>query len=103
MIVKFDKPTKAIDGAMNNTGSCRDFVNYMRKEEQASKKQGRELQTWFDYFRDNITHAEVVAKIDKDHQGLSKKEGKFATGSINITEKEWKAMGKTDRERIGNG
>ncbi|MDR0657781.1 MAG: DUF5712 family protein, partial [Mediterranea sp.] len=63
---------------------------------------GRELQPWFSYSDDVITHTQVIEEIDKDHQGLSKKEGKFSTGSIDISESEWKAMGKTEQERLVN-
>ena len=31
MFVKFDKPTKGINGKLNNTGSSSAFVNYLRK------------------------------------------------------------------------
>jgi hypothetical protein len=102
MIIPFDKPTASETGALNNTGSCWQFVNYMRKEEVESKKKGRPLQTWFDLNNNSLSSIHVVEEIDKDHQGLSKKEGKFSTGSINISESEWKAMGKTDPERIEN-
>jgi hypothetical protein len=102
VIIKFDKPTASESGTLNNTGSCWQFVNYMRKEEIESKKNGKELQPWFDYSRATITHTEVIDAIDKDHQGLSKKEGKFSTGSINVSETEWKAMGKTEQERLAN-
>jgi hypothetical protein len=102
VIIKFDKPTKAATGALNNTGSCWQFVNYMRKEESESKRNGKDLQPWFSYTSDSIPHSQVAEEIDKDHQGLSKKEGKFSTGSINISESEWKAMGKTEQERLAN-
>jgi hypothetical protein len=102
VIIKFDKPTKAETGSLNNTGSCLQFVNYMRKEEAESKKNGKDLQPWFNYTNDSLSHTQVAEEVDKDHQGLSKKEGKFSTGSINISESEWKAMGKTEQERLTN-
>jgi hypothetical protein len=102
MIIKFDKPTKSETGSLNNTDSCWQFVNYMRKEEAESKRNGKDLQLWFSYDTDNIPHSQVVEEIDKDHQGLSKKEGKFSTGSISISESEWNAMGKTEQERLTN-
>jgi hypothetical protein len=74
----------------------------MRKEEAESKKHGKDLQPWFSYTGDSISHTQVVEEIDKDHQGLSKKEGKFSTGSINVSESEWGAMGKTEQERLAN-
>jgi hypothetical protein len=74
----------------------------MRKEERESKKNGQQLQPWFDLSKDNLSHTYIVEEIDKDHQGLSKKEGKFSTGSINVSESEWNAMGKTEQERLAN-
>lgn len=96
MVVKFDKPTQGSNGKLNNTGSASAFVNYLGKEDEKSKEE------WFNLNRDECHPSEVRAAIDRDHQGIGKSEGKFATGSINPTEEEWKALGKNDEERLEN-
>ena len=102
MFVKFDKPTKGINGKLNNTGSSSAFVNYLGKEDEIHLDQEEQPEKWFSYSRDECHPAEVRAAIDSDHQGIGRDEGKFATGSINPTEQEWKALGNTEEERIEN-
>ncbi len=96
MVVKFDKPKTDSKGKQANTGSSSAFVNYLGKEDERSKEE------WFSLNRDECHPAEVRAAIDGDHQGIGKKEGKFATGSINPTAEEWQALGKTEVERLEN-
>lgn len=96
MVVKFDTPTKGVGGKLNNTGSSAAFVNYLGKEDEVSKEQ------WFGVDRQEVHPAEVRRLIDADHQGIGKAEGKFSTGSINLTAEEWKALGRTDEERLSN-
>lgn len=96
MVVSFDKPS----GKHSNTGSCGAFVNYLEKENKDKELDQKEQ--WFGHTRDEVSKYEVRSSIDRDHQGIGKNEGKFATGSINITEEEFKALGKTDQERQQN-
>lgn len=96
MVVKFDTPTKGAGGKLNNTGSSAAFVNYLGKEDEVSQEQ------WFSVDRQEVHPAEVRRSIDADHQGIGKAEGKFATGSINPSAEEWKALGSTDEERLSN-
>ena len=102
MVVKFDTPTKGSNGKLSNTGSSSAFVNYLGKEDEIHIEQGEQPEQWFSYSRDECHPAEVRAAIDSDHQGIGKAEGKFATGSINITEQEWKALGGSEEERLEN-
>lgn len=96
MYVKFDKPT----GKHGNTGSSSQFCNYLEKENKG--KELDEQEKWFGHTKDDLNKNDVRFSIDKDHQGIGKKEGKFTTGSINITEDEYKSLGKTDQEREQN-
>lgn len=93
MVISFDKPS----GKHSNTGSCGAFVNYLEKENKDKKLEQKEQ--WFGHTRDKVSKYEVHSSVDRDHQGIGKNEGKFATGSINITEDEWTSLGKTDQER----
>jgi len=94
MIIKFDTPTKG-----NNTGSSGAFVGYLGKEDKINPE-GPEV--WFRQSEDECHPSAVRTDIDRDHQGVGKKEGKFATGSLNPTESEWNALGFTDEERSKN-
>lgn len=91
MQVKFDKPS-------GNKGSSAAFCNYLEKENKKEESQ----EQWQGHTKDDLTKLDVQHSIDRDHQGIGKNEGKFATGSINITEEEFKALGKTDKEREQN-
>jgi hypothetical protein len=77
-------------------------VNYLGKEDEIHIEQGEQPEQWFSNGRDECHPAEVRAAIDSDHQGIGRDEGKFATGSINPTEEEWKALGNTEAERLEN-
>jgi hypothetical protein len=77
-------------------------VNYLGKEDAVHIEQGEQPEHWFSNGRDECHPAEVRAAIDSDRQGIGRDEGKFATGSINPTEEEWKALGKTETERLEN-
>ncbi len=94
MIIKFDTPTKG-----NNTGSSGAFVGYLGKEDKINRE-GPEV--WFSPSEDEYHPSAVRTDIDRDHQGVGKKEGKFATGSLNPTEEEWNALGIDDKERSKN-
>jgi hypothetical protein len=94
MIIKFDTPTKG-----NNTGSAGAFVGYLGKEDKINPE-GPEA--WFSPSDDDYHPSAVRTDIDRDHQGIGKKEGKFATGSLNPTEEEWNALGSNEEERSKN-
>src|SRR5674476_924908 len=102
MFIKFDKPKTNSKGKLANSGSSSAFVNYLGKEDEIHIEQGEQPEQWFSNGRDECHPAEVRAAIDSDHQGIGRDEGKFATGSINPTEEEWKALGNTEAERLNN-
>jgi hypothetical protein len=91
MVISFDRPT----GAHGNKGSSAQFTNYMEKE----NKQEQSQEQWFGHTKDEFSKSQVQYSIDGNKQGLGKNDGKFATGSINITEDEFKALGSTNEER----
>ncbi|MDO8886191.1 DUF5712 family protein [Candidatus Oleimmundimicrobium sp.] len=102
MFIKFDKPKTDSKGKLASSGSSSAFVNYLGKEDEIHIEQGEQPEQWFSNGRDECHPAEVRAAIDSDHQGIGRNEGKFATGSINPTEEEWKALGNTEAERLNN-
>lgn len=102
MVIVFDKPSKSEKGVLNNSGSCAAYVNYLGKEDEQRIEQGQQPEEWFSREHADVHPAEVRYNIDRDHQGIGKAEGKFATGSINITAEEWQAMGATEEERLNN-
>lgn len=102
MFIKFDKPKTNSKGRLASSGSSSAFVNYLGKEDEIHIEQGEQPEQWFSGGRDECHPAEVRAAIDSDHQGIGRNEGKFATGSINPTEEEWKALGNTEAERLEN-
>lgn len=97
MVISFDTPTKSSSGILNNTGTSAAYINYLAKEQ----RQGIE-EHWFSYDNSKLLDNEVRYEIDRDHQGIGKQEGKFSTGSINLTEEEWKALGEDDSKRLEN-
>lgn len=75
MFVKVNSPHKD-----QNTGSCKDLVNYLDKEEST---------TFFSSDREDIPTNEVVKEIDKNGKGgLKKNEDKFYMLSINPSHRE---------------
>jgi hypothetical protein len=102
MFIKFDKPKTNSKGRLASSGSSSAFVNYLGKEDEIHIEQGEQPEQWFSGGRDECHPAEVRASIDSDHQGIGRNEGKFATGSINPTEEEWKALGNTEADRLDN-
>ena len=94
MVISFDTPS----GKNSNTGSCGQFMNYLDKE----NKLGVSNEAWIGQRSNNLHKTEVKSIIDRDRQGIGKNEGKFATGSINPTEKEWNSFGNTEEERKNN-
>src|SRR5450759_527120 len=102
MFIKFDKPKTNSKGKLASSGSSSAFVNYLGKEDEIHIEQGEHPEHWFSNGRDECHPAEVRAAIDSDRQGIGRNEGKFATGSINPTEQEWKALGKTEAQRLEN-
>ena len=102
MFIKFIKPKTDSKGKLASSCSSSAFVNYLGKEDAIHIKQGEQPEQWFSNGRDECHPAEVRAAIDSDHQGIGRNKGKFATGSINPTEKEWKALGNTEAERREN-
>jgi hypothetical protein len=102
MVIVFDTPAKSEKGILNNSGSCAAYVNYLSKEDGQRMEQGQHPEEWFSREHAEVHPAEVRYNIDRDHQGIGRNEGKFATGSINITAEEWQALGKTDDERLNN-
>jgi hypothetical protein len=95
MYVKFDR----VGGDKKDSrGSCALFISYMSKEDK--KDTGHPLEWWFNQHGERATDREVLSTIDGDWQGMGKNTVKFTTGSINPSEREWDAMGKTDEERL---
>ena len=95
MYVKFDEKG-------SNAGGSGAFVAYLGKEDELNQQREGKAEEWFSHDRDECHPVEVRASIDSDHQGIGKDEGKFNTGSINLTEQEWNALGSTEQERHAN-
>jgi hypothetical protein len=72
----------------------------MDKEDK--RDTGHPVEWWFNQAGERVTGKAVLDAIDEDWQGMGKQTVKFTTGSIDPTEREWNAMGKTDGERLRN-
>jgi hypothetical protein len=92
MMIKYDSPSSS--GSGGNKGSSAQFLNYMDKEKSQEE--------WFGLRSNHVEKEKVLHRIDEDKKGIGKEEAKFYTGSINLTEDEFKAMGSTDAERERN-
>ena len=97
MYIKFDRTAPE---CKDNKGSCHYFIMYMAKEDD--KDTGYPMEWWFDQNGKSLTAQSVEERVDADWQGLGTETTKFTTGSINLTEREWLAMGDTDEARLRN-
>ncbi|MFI1770592.1 MobB family relaxase [Thalassobellus citreus] len=81
----------------NFSGSVRDFVNYLEKENQENNP---ELQdSFFDQYHDHISADEVITEIDSNTSKLNKKAPKFYSMVVSPSQKELKAI-NNDPEKL---
>ena len=74
MICKVGRPGKDTKKNYTNTGSVKQYVEYLCKEDA---EKGAEQELFFSHDRDDVLANEVIKGIDKNRHGLGKNDTKF--------------------------
>ena len=96
MHIDFAPPS---NGTYNNTGSCRQLVNYMEHEDLERIGKGIYTEGFFNLTEDNIYKSTVIKDIDSNIGQLLKTDAKFYAIHVSPSEKELQAMGNTEEEQ----
>lgn len=81
----------------NFSGSVRDFVQYLEKENDQKSPELEEQ--FFDQYNDRISAEEVIAQIDNNTAKLNKKDPKFYSIVVSPSQRELKAI-NNDPEKL---
>lgn len=81
----------------NFSGSVRDFVNYLEKENQEQNQEQQEY--FFDQNNDRINAEEVITEIDNNTTKLNKKDSKFYSMVVSPSQSELKTI-NNDPEKL---
>ena len=96
MHIDFAPPS---NGTYNNTGSCRQLVNYMEHEDLERIGKGIYTEGFFNLTEDNIYKSTVIKDIDSNIGQLLKTDAKFYAIHVSPSKKELQAMGNTEQEQ----
>ena len=96
MNIDFPPPS---NGIYNNSGSCRNLVNYMEHEDMERMIKGVFVEGFFNLSNDDVSKAAVIKEIDSNIGQLMKTDAKFYAIHISPSEKELVQMGKTEKEQ----
>lgn len=96
MHIDFAPPS---NGTYNNTGSCRQLVNYMEHEDLERIGKGIYTEGFFNLTDDNIYKSKVIKNIDSNIGQLLKTDAKFYAIHVSPSEKELRLMGNTEQEQ----
>lgn len=96
MHIDFAPPS---NGTYNNTGSCRQLVNYMEHEDLERMEKGIYTEGFFNLTDDNIYKSKVIKDIDTNIGQLLKTDAKFFAIHVSPSESELRVMGNTEQEQ----
>lgn len=96
MNIDFPPPSK---GTYNNAGSSRRLCSYLEHEDMERMEKGIYIEGFFNLTEDNLYKSQVVKDIDNNKAQLLKTDAKFYAIHVSPSEKELKAMGKTEQEQ----
>lgn len=85
------------NGTYNNTGSSRQLANYLEHEDLERMGKGIYTEGFFNLTDDNIYKSKVIKDIDTNIGQLLKTDAKFYAIHVSPSEKELRAMGKTEQ------
>lgn len=91
MFIRIHKPKTVQSG---NSGSCKDLVNYLEKENELEGGKLQDQEFFFSHDDERVGSNEVVNRIDKNIAKLGKKNAKFYMLSINPSHKEQEHLAK---------
>jgi len=81
----------------NFSGSVRDFVQYLEKENEEGSPELQEQ--FFDQYNDRVSAEEVIAQIDSNTSKLNKKDPKFYSIVVSPSQRELRAI-NNDPEKL---
>jgi hypothetical protein len=96
MNIDFPPPSK---GTYNNAGSSRRLADYLEHEDLERMEQGIYTEGFFNLTDDNIYKSQIIKDIDSNIGQLLKTDAKFYAIHVSPSEKELRAMGKTEQEQ----
>lgn len=85
-------------GGGDNKGSCGGLVTYLQHEDAERLEAGKEPMPFFNIDGIEVSAAEVISKIDRNHSHLGKKDDKFYHLVISPSKEEVMAMGCSEQE-----
>ena len=97
MHIDFAPPS---NGTYNNAGSSRQLANYMEHEDLERMEKGIYTEGFFNLTDDNIYKSKVIKDIDSNIGQLLKIDAKFYAIHVSPSEKELRAMGNTEQEKV---
>ena len=86
-------------GTYNNAGSSRQLASYMEHEDMERMQQGIYTDGFFNLTEENIYKSKVIKDIDTNIGQLLKTDAKFFAIHVSPSEKELRAMGRTEQEK----
>ena len=86
-------------GTYANTGSCSSVANYLEHEDSKNKKQGKEIEPFFNHRQESVKSLDVINSIDKNKAKLCQDESKFFVITVSPSSEELKKMGNTPAEQ----
>ena len=86
-------------GTYNNAGSSRQLASYMEHEDMERMQQGIYTDGLFNLTEENIYKSKVIKDIDTNIGQLLKTDAKFFAIHVSPSEKELRAMGRTEQEK----
>lgn len=86
-------------GTYANTGSCSNVANYLEHEDEKNKKQGQEIEPFFNHRQESVKSSDVINSIDKNKAKLCQDESKFFVITVSPSSEELKKMGNTPAEQ----
>lgn len=102
MNVKIQNASPHKEGG-NNKGSCAALATYLEHEDEKRLAEGKEIMPFLTPDGLEVTKAEVIDKIDRNHSHLGKNDDKFYSITVAPSAEEIKAMGETEAEQYKSG
>lgn len=102
MNIKIQNASPKEDGG-KNTGSCAALATYLEHEDDERRAEGKEAMPFLTPDGTEVTKAEVIDKIDRNHARLGKNDYKFYALTVAPSKPEIQAMGETEREQYESG
>lgn len=90
------------EGKYANTGSSFTAFNYLNHENKERSEKGLNPETFFNGKNKEVDFSEMVKDINENKGQLGKKDAKFFVLTISPSDKEQRAIGKTEAERSAN-